>query len=107
MSRVGDSNRYPRRKTDDIDTTHIYLQRTIRPPVKPIDPYSYYDLKTPADNSFIRKPDNFKPVEKTVIYPEDEFLNPPVYRQVIDQQKVNIAGKYFKRTDLTGKTSTR
>lgn len=107
MSRVTDSNRYPRRAIDDVDRTPLLLQHNTKPIAKTIKPYMYYDLKTPADNKFVRKPDNFNEIEGKVIYPEDENLTPPVYRQVIDKQKVNIAGKYFLRTDLIGKVATR
>jgi len=107
MSRVTDSNRYPRRTIDDWDTTYLKLAQNTRPIFKQVEPYTYYDLKTPASKNFIRPVKDYKEIEKVVIFPEDEFLNPPIYAKIIDQQKVNIAGKYFKRTDLTEKVSTR
>ena len=107
MSRVSDSNRYPRRNINDRDTTYLNLEHNTRPHLKPIEPYTYYDLKTPTDHQFIRPVKDFKEIEAVKIYPDDELINPPIYKKIIDQQRVNIAGKYFNRTDLTGKVSSR
>lgn len=107
MSRVTDSNRYPRRLYNEIPTEHTYLQHNTKPPAPIVKADTYMKHKTPTDVKFVTKPDNFNSIKPKIIYPEDEDLSPPVYRQVIDQQMVNIAGKYYKRTDLTGKLSTR
>ena len=107
MSRVTDNNRYPIRNYNEQDLSYTHQQHHIRPPPSNIQNDKLMKNKTPTDVKFVVKPDDFNEIKPVVIYPEDEDLSPPVYRQVIDDQKINIAGKYYKRTDLTAKLSTR
>lgn len=107
MAKVKEDQYYPVRNYNEQDLSYTYQQVNIRPPPPNIQNDKLMINKTPTDVKFIVKPDNFNEIKPVVIYPEDEDLSPPVYRQVIDESKINIAGKYYKRTDLTGKLSTR
>lgn len=107
MSKVSDANRYPRRHYKDTVMDHINLDINKRDPPPKVVADTYVKNKQYTDVDYAFKPDNFNEIKPKVIYPEDEELSPPVYRQVIDKQMVNVSGKYYKRTDLTGKVSSR
>ena len=106
MSSVVDNN-YPVRLFKDIDTSHTNSQHNVKQSPQPIKPDVYIKNKTPTDVKFITKPDNFNKLQPHVIYPEDEELSPPVYRQVIDESRINIGGKFYNRSDLVGRIATR
>ena len=99
MSGAVDNN-YPVRGYRDIDTWHTYSQHNIKPSPPPIIPDVYVKKKKPTDVKFKTKPDNFNKLQPKVIYPEDEELSPPVYRQVIDESRINIGGKFYNRSNL-------